>query len=175
MLYCKNCGTEFVEGTKFCPSCGKPLNEAPESTGAQEASAQEPAKPKSKKTGAITTIIAIIVLAVAGYIYYTQDMGGDLSSLTSAKTYTVKYEIKGSASEVDITYTNAEGGTAQESGVKLPWTYTFNGKAGDFVYISAQNQGSYGSVTVTIYKDNTNFKSTTSSGEYVIASADGSL
>jgi uncharacterized membrane protein YvbJ len=26
-MYCSNCGTEITEQSKFCPSCGKPLND----------------------------------------------------------------------------------------------------------------------------------------------------
>ncbi|MBR6737245.1 MAG: zinc ribbon domain-containing protein [Clostridia bacterium] len=28
-MYCKYCGTQVPDGAKFCPSCGKALNDAP--------------------------------------------------------------------------------------------------------------------------------------------------
>ena len=87
----------------------------------------------------------------------------------------VEYKVTGTASEVDVTYENEDGGTSQQSNVSVPWSYSFTGDPGDFVYISAQNQGESGSVTVTIYTDGDKFKSSTSSGAYVIATASGSL
>jgi len=41
--------------------------------------------------------------------------------------------------------------------------------------ISAQNNGSRGSITVTIYVNGKIFRTSTSSGAYVIASADGAV
>jgi len=90
-------------------------------------------------------------------------------------TYSVEYEVKGTAKKVDITYENEDEGTSQWSNIIPPWTYKFTGEEGQFVYISAQNDDSIGSVTVTIYVDSTIFKTSTSSGAYVIATADGTL
>ena len=87
----------------------------------------------------------------------------------------VKYEVTGTASSVDVTYENSDGGTSQSSNVSVPWEYSFTGNPGDFVYISAQNQGSSGTVTTKILTDGDKFKSSTSTGAYVIASASGSL
>lgn len=91
------------------------------------------------------------------------------------KSYSVKYEVAGSASRVDITYENADGGTSQIGNAHVPWSMTFSRKEGSFVYISAQNQGSSGSITVTIYRNGSRFKTSTSSGAYVIATASGTL
>ena len=96
------------------------------------------------------------------------------SSGCLSTTYNVKYEVTGSASKVFITYQNENGGTSQEE-ASVPWSYSFTAESGDFVYVSAQNQGDNGSVTVTIYKDGEVFKTSTSSGGYVIATADGRL
>ena len=87
----------------------------------------------------------------------------------------VEYKVTGSASTVSVTYTNRDGGTSQESDVSIPWSYSFKGSPNDFVYISAQNQGESGSVTVTIYKNGSSFKTSTSDGAFVIATASGSL
>lgn len=87
----------------------------------------------------------------------------------------VKYKVTGTADTVDVTYENSDGGTSQESDVSVPWSYSFTGEPGDFVYISAQNQGQTGTVTVTIYTDGDVFKTSTSEGAYVIATASGSL
>lgn len=112
----------------------------------------------------------VVVLAVAIIIGVCASVGNELT-----KDYQVRYEVTGSASTVDITYQNEDGGTSQLSDVTLPWSLAFTGEALDFVYVSAQNQGETGTVTVTIYKDGEQFKTSTSSGAYVIASADGAL
>ena len=85
----------------------------------------------------------------------------------------VAYSVSGTASTVSITIENADGGVSQFSGVSVPWGTGFKGMPGDFVYVSAQNQGNSGSVTATIRIDGETFKTSTSSGAYVIATASG--
>ena len=85
----------------------------------------------------------------------------------------VVYKIDGSAEEVDVTLSNATGGTEQYTGVSLPHKYSYSSFSDDFVYISAQNQGEYGTVRVYIYVDGDLFKTSSSSGAYVIATASG--
>lgn len=87
----------------------------------------------------------------------------------------VKYKVTGTAATVDVTIENEDGGCSQFSDVSVPWTYSFEREEGEFVYVSAQNCGNSGSVTVTIYKDGDTFKTSTSSGAYVIATASGTL
>jgi len=83
----------------------------------------------------------------------------------------VEYKITGTASQVDVTLNNASGGTEQYDNVSVPHTYTYETFDDWFLYISAQNQGEYGSVTVTIYLNGEVVKTSTSSGAYVIATA----
>jgi len=99
------------------------------------------------------------------------------SSVTIAKVYTyeIEYKITGTASSVDVTLSNASGGTEQFSNVALPKTYSYKNFYDNFVYISAQNQGSSGSVTVTIFHRGSQYRTSTSSGAYVIATASGSI
>ena len=87
----------------------------------------------------------------------------------------VEYRVTGTASLVDVTYVNKGGGTSQNDDVEVPWSYSFEGNRGDFVYISAQNQGETGKVTVAIYRNGTIIESSTSEGAYVIATASGTL
>lgn len=99
----------------------------------------------------------------------------------------VKYAVQGTAETVDITIENESGGVSQFSDVPLPWEYEFSAYAGTgsydylFVYVSAQNQGYSGSVTSKIYSkkyeedEYEEFKSSTSEGAFVIATASGSL
>ena len=88
---------------------------------------------------------------------------------------TVKYEVTGSAELVNVTYQNNNGGISQITDVVLPWSMTFSGNPEDYVYLSAQNQGETGSITVTIFKNDDVFKSATSTGSYVVASVSGTL
>ena len=87
----------------------------------------------------------------------------------------VEYTVTGTTTLVDITIENEDGGTSQFSDVSVPWSYEFQGNSGDFVYVSAQNQLDTGSVTVKIYTDGSVFKTSTSVGAYVIATASGLL
>ena len=87
----------------------------------------------------------------------------------------VRYEVTGSAETVNITYENDSGGISQVTNVPLPWSITFSGDLEDYVYLSAQNQGETGSVTVTIFKNGDVFKRATSEGSFVIASVSGTL
>lgn len=86
----------------------------------------------------------------------------------------VEYRVSGSAYSVFITYANKTEGTSQEY-ANIPWTYSWSGaKSGQFLYVSAQNQWETGSVTVEIYKNGSLYKTSTSTGAYVIATASGS-
>jgi hypothetical protein len=86
----------------------------------------------------------------------------------------VEYEITGTASTVSVTLNNATGGTEHFSNVSVPHTFTFENYRDWFFSVSAQNDGASGSVTVTIYIDGEVVATSTSSGAYVIASADHS-
>jgi len=83
----------------------------------------------------------------------------------------VEYKITGTASRVFVTLKNATGGTEQYDNVSVPHTYRFDTFTDWFLYISAQNQGEYGSVTVTIYLNGGVVNTATSEGAYVIATA----
>lgn len=89
--------------------------------------------------------------------------------------YLVQYKISGTASAVDVTLNNSNGGTSQYSNVSLPVTYDFKSFSDDFVYISAQNQDDSGSVIVEIYYKGERIERSSSSGAYVIATASGSI
>jgi hypothetical protein len=94
--------------------------------------------------------------------------------------YDAQYRISCSESiSFDLTYHNKDGGTEQKNDVLIhpgiPYFIGFNAKEGTFLYISAQIQGRFGSVTVEIYKKGKLFKKATSSGAFAIASVSGSL
>lgn len=76
--------------------------------------------------------------------------------------------------DCSLTYRNKTGGTEQQE-MKSTWTHTFNGKDGQFLYISAQNNKDNGQVTVTITIDGETLQTATSKGAYVIATASGNI
>jgi hypothetical protein len=102
------------------------------------------------------------------------------SGSSSSSTRTVLYEVEGTATSVDITF-ETPSGTSQGSNKKVPLANRDSGKRGisvtmdrgDFVYISAQNQGKTGTVTCKISVDGVLVSKVTSSGAYAIASCDG--
>ena len=82
--------------------------------------------------------------------------------------------MTGTASSVNVTY-REHGTTNQENGVKLPWEHSFPAEAGEFLYISAQNQGRTGKIEVTIHKGDNVFKSAHGKGVFAIATASGTF
>jgi len=129
-----------------------------------------------------TTITLTDTNLFPGTIITLKKVSGDESNpytppIPIDTTHNITYRITGTATSVSVTYENENGGTSQISKVYLPWEYNLYGmKAGDFVYISAQNNGEHGTVTVEILLDGWwPVKSSTSEGAYVIATASGML
>ena len=99
--------------------------------------------------------------------------------LDKPKEVEYKVTCTSTPNTVWITITNEDSGTSKFDAAATPWTYTFeidptaNGKFS--VYLSAQNDQNRGTVTATIYVDGSQFKTSTSTGAYVIATASGSV
>jgi|SRR6266511_4409220 len=91
------------------------------------------------------------------------------------KTHHVLYVVSGMASSALVTFQNENGDTSQQSDVGVPWTYSLDAEEGDFLYISAQNEGDVGYITCEILVDGQQVESNTSSGAYTICTASGSL
>jgi hypothetical protein len=87
----------------------------------------------------------------------------------------VVYNVTGTATRASMTYATSGGGTAQQGDRALPWSFNWMAKRGDFVYVSAQNSGSTGCVTVEIKVRDKVFQTTQSCGAFVIATASGSV
>ncbi len=128
-------------------------------------------------------LIAIAVIAFVVYVNVRADDDSssiDISSFDTPALVEITYEVTGSARSVSITLETPTG-TSQASNRSVPLTSTSGGRGltmtfnrGDFVYISAQNDGERGSVTCRIRGTNGDLISTsTSEGAYVIASCDG--
>jgi hypothetical protein len=92
----------------------------------------------------------------------------------------VLYEVEGSAKGANLTLESATG-TVQQNDKAVPLVGKSTGKRGltfimprgNFVYISAQNKGSSGTITCRITVDGVVNSTNTSSGGYAIASCTG--
>lgn len=82
----------------------------------------------------------------------------------------VVYQVGGSASKASVTYTTPDGDIEQVSGASLPWSRSFSAHSGDFLSLSAQNDGATGCVQVKILKKEAVLKDAQSCGAFVIAS-----
>lgn len=146
----------------------------------QTPGAHEEAPPagKDKVSRRIRVFVGIASAAAVGLvIYIATAYGGDSTPQSTPLPSITKvvYEITGTANSVSITLSNATGGTEQYGNAKVPQSITYSDFKSSFLYISAQNNGERGSVTVTIYVNGRAVKTATSSGAYVIATASGSL
>jgi hypothetical protein len=79
----------------------------------------------------------------------------------------VTYRVDGRG-RASLTYANASGGTEQHE-VSLPWTISFNGQYGEFLYLSAQNKTNATEIVTSISINGRVVKDATSSEDYGIA------
>jgi len=87
----------------------------------------------------------------------------------------VTYEVTCYPSNFSITYENSSGNTEQQSVSSNSWSTSFSAQSGDFVYISAQAENENADIYVSIkYKGNI-IEESSSSGDYVIATASGAI
>lgn len=114
-------------------------------------------------------IILIVFVGLISSCTKEDDLG------SSSSSGTVKYEVTCSPSGFDITYENSSGNTEQKDISSGSWSTTFTGYSGDFVYISAQAGNENATITTKIYYKGKVIENATSSGDYVIATASGSL
>lgn len=122
--------------------------------------------------GAILVVIAVVVVVL---LIALIGKGVDTVTKDVKQSHSVVYKVTGTATKVDVTYTN-DGGTSteQQANQKVPFTKKLT-IPGDFfqVYqVMAQNNGAKGSVTCEILLDGKSVKKATSSGQYSIASCD---
>lgn len=108
--------------------------------------------------------------SVSGGVTLTADTRRDQT--LNASSPALEYRVRGS--RASLTYENCSGGTSQNSSANLPWSFTCpTFGSGQFVYISAQNTGDSGTITVQIYKRGVLYKESSSSGAFAIATASG--
>jgi hypothetical protein len=85
------------------------------------------------------------------------------------ETIIVQYKASNGYSNTQIKYRNAEGVLVSENinfvGGEDIWTYSFDGKKGDIVFVSARYYDSNSSITLQILLDGKVFKEGTSNNE----------
>ena len=95
-MYCKHCGTELPEGTKYCPSCGTPQ----ESQTRQEIRNYECSRPSNHLALAIiVTLMCCIPLGIVSIVYSgkvdTALSKGDISEAESMSRKARNWAIAG--------------------------------------------------------------------------------
>lgn len=145
-----------------------------------------PALPAKKKGAGGKVLTGLGVLLLIGAIANSCGDSSTSGSAAPAATrsaaaatvddYDVTYRITGTARTVDITMSDSDGDTVQQSDLPVPVVKVERHMhSGEFAYISAQNQGESGTVTCTIELDGVPVKTSTSSGAYVIATCSGRI
>ena len=86
---------------------------------------------------------------------------------TERLDYKVTYRVDGKG-VASLTYRNQTGGTEQHT-VELPWTLEFDGRYGEFLYLSAQNKSNEGAIVASIIINGRIVKDAISTGDYGIA------
>jgi hypothetical protein len=143
------------------------------------------ARGKSRWLPLVGVIVALFAIGVVASAVNASRPGGtggssDTGTTSYSSTVEVLYEVEGSATGANLTMESATG-TVQANGKAVPLVNKTSGKRGltftmprgHFVYLSAQNEGSRGSITCRITVDGIVVSTNTSSGAYTIASCKG--
>lgn len=111
-------------------------------------------------------LIVIFAIAVLLGVAVLVKNGQEQNSL---EEYLVELRVSGTASNVMITYMNAQKDIEQVADAKTPWSKTFKCTGNNYLSISAQNLAASGSVIVSIFVNGALANSAQSEGAYVIA------
>jgi hypothetical protein len=184
--YCARTGESTPPRVGWTPGVPEPLPAPGQSS---TGPGQQFTGARKQRTGLrwLMLAVAVTALILVGVALSTTnkpspDSSAGSTSGTSAYSSTVQvlYEVEGTAKGVDVTL-EAETGTSQLNDKAVPLANKTTGKKGltysmsrgHFVYLSAQNQGSSGTITCRITVDGTVVSTNTSSGGYAIASCKG--
>jgi len=168
---CSVCGGMIRQDATLCKHCKATFT----GTAAEPASiAPAPVAKKRPGLAAYALVTLVFIGACAWFFSLGGHSGSTSQAAISSGTYTVTYKMSGTARRADLTYQNAQGGSEQKE-VALPWSISFSATDGQFVYLSGQNTGEYGSVTCAILLNGTSVKQSTSEGAYKIASCSGKV
>jgi hypothetical protein len=125
----------------------------------------------SSEYGIIPNFVVTVVGQPSLFVRYSEYEYSSKVVFYSTYEYEVEYKISGTATSVNVTLSNSSGGTEQYSNVLLPKNYNYKYFSDNFLYISAQNNGSSGTVKVKCYYKGVLKDSAYSEGAYVIATA----
>ena len=112
-------------------------------------------------------VVLLVIVAAGAWFGFKYNSDGTVDS------YEVKYTIE--CSDCDVSYKNQQGETLSEINVSSSWSYSFTGKAGQFVYVSAQNNESLSPAKVTVSANGEVRAEGTSNNRHVLATAGAAL
>jgi hypothetical protein len=170
-MTCKSCGAEVAE--KFCGKCGA-LMEPQGATIAPLAGSE-----KTSFSGFFIGLILAVLIVVAYVVAPKSSQGRSASEASGSMSIT--YRVTGSATDVEITFSNESGGSDRMITKLYPvreWTRTLLMPSGSVAQVSAQLQTPHlmsGDVTVEILTSGNSVKTSTSRGEFAIASVSGRI
>lgn len=149
-------------------------------------SPMEPVRPTPKKSGwkwwTLLAVAGVLILTVTVSITNEQreNRAAGKAIAQAMATNVVHYEVEGTAKGANLTF-QTPSGTSQLNGKAVPLANKNTGvrgirydmPAGSFVYLSAQNTGSSGTITCRITVNGVVVAENSSSGSYAIASCSG--
>ena len=126
-------------------------------------------------------LIALVIATVAFVQSRHQTSTTPSASSSASSSVEVVYMIGGTTTAADLTLMDGNGQTSQQNGVDVPVVRKSDGQQGirfhaahgSFVYVSAQNQRSYGTITCSILADGAEILTNQSSGGYSIVTCSG--
>lgn len=95
-----------------------------------------------------------------------------LLAACEVKTVDVRYEVGGTAAEMNVTYRNASGAVEQRD-VQGSWSYDFQAKQGSLVTLRAANKTTSGTVTCRVLIDGVVFQEGESEGAWKFVDCSG--
>ena len=96
-----------------------------------------------------------------------------VQSTIAATKFEIEYRIDGTTTKASLTYENEYGNTEQRD-VDVPWQLSMRVRRSEFLYISAQNLKSWGTIECTILQNGKIIAWAESQGAYKIATCDAS-
>jgi hypothetical protein len=145
-MFCRNCGTELAEGSRFCASCGAQQGTATDTERTASTATPPPAAAPVKRHNwfrrhKITTVVlALVILIFASSIVTSTSSGGGGSSTSSNGTPKLTGTVEGALTRDSIAL---EVASADKQALKrITWSNVFCGWDGSHVtvHIAFHNQ-----------------------------------